>query len=411
MDYPRNLEQVIADKLLQPEAIFIFGPRQSGKTTLMKQLMQRVGLENALYIDLEYPALQHTFSQGIEEVIKYISYNRIKPQGRLYVFLDEVQYLSDFSRIVKLMVDHHSEDFKLIMSGSSSALIKYHFKDSLVGRKLVYELLPLCFEEFLLFKSEDKLAKAIIEAPESIPDNRRQDLERYLEEFIVFGSYPKVVKVNTFREKWDILKDIVSSYILKDIKDLFKIEKTHQLNHMIRFLSLNIGKELNIHNLSNEVSLHRETARSYLDILEECYIIRRLKPFHQNLGTELRRMNKLYFVDSGVRNILIDNLNDLDSRSDRGELLENMVYGHLLHRLEPGQKIRFWQTRNKQEIDFVIDSPKQLIAIETKYSGGKATSFSVFRNAYPNARCYVACLKNATNKDEIPVWQSASLLS
>ncbi|MBM4403166.1 MAG: DUF4143 domain-containing protein [Candidatus Cloacimonetes bacterium] len=306
------------------------------------------------------------------------------------------------------MVDHHANDYKLIMTGNSSAVIKYHFRDSLVGRKAVYELYPLNFAEFLIFKGEDRLAHAISESPQSIPDSYRSALDRYFEEFIIFGAYPKVVKARTKAEKWDILMDIAGSCILKDNRDLFRIEKPQKLNHLVQYLCINIGKELNINNLSNEVGLHNQTTRSYLDILEECYVIKRLKPYHRNLSTELRKMTKLYFVDTGIRNIMINDLNSLDRRSDRGELLENAIHNMLFHYRKQGQKLRYWQTRNRQEIDFIIEGTGSLTSIETKYSQARTSSFTAFQTAYPHAQCHVVSFKNG---DGIPAWQVIGVIS
>lgn len=409
MNYQRNLESSIVQKLNQPEAIFIFGPRQSGKTTLMRQLIQRVGEDSSLYFDLEYPDALGLFSQSFDEIIKHLRFVRKSGEGRVFVFIDEVQYLGDISKFVKLMVDHHSAEFKLIMTGSSSALIKHQFRDSLVGRKLIYELYPLSFDEFLLFKGEDKLAAAVKAKPKNIPGSLRRLLEKYLEEFIIFGSYPKVVKAQTIDEKWDILKDIAGSCILKDIRDLFRIEKPQQLNHLVKALCVNIGKELNINSLSNEVGLHRETTKSYLDILEECYVIRRLKPFYSNMSTELRKMNKQYFVDTGIRNVMINNLNYLSGRADKGELLENAVHGIIHRNLPSGYKLRYWQTRNRQEIDFVILGPETMIAIETKYSQARTSSFLAFSKAYPGARCKVVSFQSA--ESGMPVWELPALMT
>jgi len=411
MDYPRNLCKEIEPKLDLPEALFILGPRQSGKTTLLKQLMRKVGEERSIYIDLEFPELLRIFSMGVTEILKYLNYHRPNQNSRVFVFLDEVQYLSDFSHIVKLMVDHYSDQFKLVMSGSSSALIKYQFKESLVGRKLVYELFPLSFDEYLRFKAEDKLSDMLIYEPDSIPLDKISALENYLQDYIIYGGYPKVVKQVSRDDKRQILLDIVNSYILKDIKDLFKIEKTQQLNHLVRYLAANIGKHVNHQSLATEIMLHRETIQAYLEILEECYIIRRLKPYYQNLSTELKQMNKLYFVDSGIRNVLIDNLNELELRSDKGELFENFMYSHLFHNVKADQKIRYWQTRNHQEIDFIITSSAMLLALETKYSGDKSVSFAAFQRAYPDSVCRVLCFRNPNPaRQELYGWQALGLL-
>jgi len=404
--YERSLFRPILEKLSGQEAIFIFGARQCGKTTLLKQLMKEVGEENSLYIDIEYPEMLSLFNQGFDEVLRYLRYNRKKSDSLCYVFIDEIQYVTDFSQTVKLFVDHHSAEFKLIMTGSSSALIKYHFRESLVGRKVTYDLYPLSFKEFLRFKELDKLARTIEEAPEAIPVDQYIVLERMSEEYMIFGGYPKVVLSERTEDKQEILADIASSYILKDIKDLFKIEKIENLNHLVRNLAVNIGKEINISSLATEVGLHRETTDNYLRILEECYIIRRLKPFHGNLNKELKKIPKVYFVDHGIRNLLINNFNRLSSRVDKGELFENLVFLNLFHKKDRRTEIKYWKTRNNQEIDFIVKDAALFNAYEAKFSGKKSNSFRAFSNSYPEALHFTVCFSNVNKeKGQIYGWE------
>ncbi len=393
--YKRNLFAKVVTNISSAEAIFVFGARQCGKTTLLKQLMQYVGIENSIYIDIEFPQMLSLFNGGIEEILKYLRYSRKKQNERCYVFIDEIQYVDDFSKTVKLMVDHYSEEFKLVMTGSSSALIKYHFRESLVGRKFVYELYPLSFDEFLRFKEMDKLAEFIVENSEAIPRDKYVTLQSMSEEFMIFGSYPKVALSDSREKKREILTDIIASYILKDLKDLFHIEKTDNLNRLVRILAVNIGNEINVSSLANETGLHRETVQNYLDILAECYVIKRLKPYYKNISTELRKTPKVYFVDSGIRNMLVNNLNELNLRTDRGELFENFVFLNLFHTKPALSEVKFWKTRNKQEIDFVVENAAKLTTYEAKISGSKTGSFRAFAAAYPESENYTVCFSNA----------------
>lgn len=404
--YPRNMFNKVASSLPDKEAIFIFGARQCGKTTLIKQLMQKAGEENSLYIDIEYPQMLDIFNQGIDEVLKYLRFNRKDNSDRTFVFIDEIQYVNDLSKTIKLLVDHHSDEFKLIMTGSSSALIKHNFSESLVGRKIVYELYPLNFDEFLRFKEQAPLADAINEDFTAIPHDRYPFLERLSEEYMVFGGYPKVVLSEGTDLKQRNLLDIASSYILKDIKDLFRIEKTEHLNHLIKYLAVNIGKETSVNSLAAEIGLNRDTLKSYLSILEECYIIKRLKPFYQNLSTELKKTPKVYFTDLGIRNILVSDLKPLNNRSERGELFENFVFLNLFASIDPLTEIRYWKTRNKQEIDFIVSNSDGIRAFESKFSGTKKASFSSFQNAYPRAICNTVSFCNSNRSaGDLYAWQ------
>ncbi len=406
--YPRNLFEQVWASLNSKEAVFIFGARQCGKTTLLKQLIEKVGEQNSLYIDIEYPLMLETFNQGIDEVLKYLRFNRKQNKSRTYIFIDEIQYVTDFSKTIKLLVDHHSDEFKLIMTGSSSALIKYHFSESLVGRKIIFELFPLSFDEFLRFKDHSTLADAIKHDHASIPLDQYKVLEDLGEEYMTFGGYPKVSLTENISEKQRILNDLASSYILKDIKNLFRIEKIEQLNHLIRYLSVNITKEININALANEVGLNRETLKSYLNVLEECYIISKIRPFHKNLTTELKKTPKLFFIDLGIRNVLIGDFKKLDYRMDRGEIFENFVYLNLFLKKDDMTAIHYWKTKNKQEIDFIVCKNDKINAFEAKYSTTQKVSFQAFKNAYPHSECHKVCFRSPKlDKGELYGWQLA----
>ncbi len=405
--YARELLGKILPAMQTAEAIFIFGARQCGKTTLLKQLMSESDYQNSIYVDIEYPLMLDTFSRGIDEVLKYLRLQRKYPGDRCYVFIDEVQYIKDMSQTIKLLVDHHSDEFKLVMTGSSSALIKYQFKESLVGRKIVFELYPLSFQEFLNFKQREDLAQLSVLKGDDIPVAYIKQLQDMASEYMVYGAYPKVVLADGKQEKSMILADLLSSYILKDIKELFRIEKTEALNHLCMILAQSSGKECSLAGLSNEVGLHARTLSDYLRILEECYVIRRLQPYHKNLATELRKSPKFYFVDPGIRNALVANFQDLDRRGDKGELVEHFVLTSLMHQIDPYYgKINYWKTRNKQEINFIVNNNNQLIAFECKVSGERYVSFVAFHNAYPEAKCQVACLKEPNlDRGDRYIWQ------
>lgn len=405
--FKRELLSKLVPAMQKAEAIFIFGARQCGKTTLLRQLMAEPSYQNSIYVDIEYPLMLETFSRGIEEVLRFLRLQRKDKHSRCYVFIDEVQYIKDMSQTIKLLVDHHSEEFKLVMTGSSSALIKYQFKESLVGRKIVFELYPLSFKEFLSFKQRDDLGSVISLEADSIPLAYIMQLQDLVSEYSVYGAYPKVVLSTNAEEKRMILADLLSSYILKDIKDLFRIEKPEALNHLCRLLAINIGKESSLAGLSNEVGLHARTLNDYLRILEECYVIRRLQPYYRNLATELRKSPKFYFFDPGIRNALVANFQDLEQRGDRGELLEQFVLINLMSQIDPYfGKVNYWKTRNKQEIDFIVSNKNQIYALECKVSGERFVPFTAFQNAYPEAVCRVACLKEPNHiRGDRYVWQ------
>jgi len=407
MNYIRRaLEDTILKSLNNPKAVFLLGPRQVGKTTLIKRLMERVGIDNSLYYDIEMRQNLEVFSGDLEEILAKLRSERKTNSARTYVFIDEIQYITDFSKTIKLLVDHHAEEFKLILTGSSSTLIKRQFQESLVGRKQEYILYPLSFAEFCRFRGEDGIAGILDNGYQHIhyfPLHHRKDkMEQLLAEYIVFGGYPDVVLNNNRQEKAEILNDLVSSYILKDIRHIFRIERIDQLNKLVHNLAINTGKEINLNRISGEIGLYRDTVQNYLLALEASYLISLVRPFFTNLNREQRKMPKAYFLDTGIRNMLIGNLQNIPDRPDRGELWENQVFINLVHKKTVLSEIHYWKSKAKQEIDFVVKENGHITAYEAKFGNDNRNHFTSFRNSYPLAQCYFVRYAYDYRESELP---------
>ena len=403
----RELEKKIIPLLEGKRGLFILGARQVGKTTLLKRLMNLVGREKSLYYDLEIPSNLAIFSRPIEAMVARLRLDRGQNTERTFVFLDEVQYAGDLSKTLKIMVDHYSEEFKFVMTGSSALQIKHNFSESLVGRKEIMVLHPLSFAEFCLFKGEDKIAPYLnLPLSENNPLLTLTDrLEALLGEYIIYGGFPEVVNQSGKKRKIELLNDIVSSYVLKDIKHILRLEKIQELNKMIALLARSIGKEINISELSRNVGLHRETVDKYLITLEESFIISILRPFTSNLEKELRKMPKIYLTDTGIRNMLSNNFSELDTRADRGELVENLLYLNLFRNKELTASLGYWKTKGGKEVDFVTEDGGIIHAYEVKYSQAKASDFGSFRKSYPQAECSTVRFNYRYKHGELPLWQ------
>lgn len=404
----RTLEDDILPVIDSPKAIFILGARQVGKTSLLKRLIDFVGKDNSLLFDLEHPQLLHSFTQGIEEIVSLFELNRPKQYGKLYVLIDEIQYLDDFSHTIKYLVDHYADKYKLIMSGSSSLLIKKKFSESLVGRKLVFELFPLSLTEFCLFKGETRIAELISQPyDQTKPDPLRvacAKMQELISEYIIYGGYPEVALTDSIPAKKRILADVVSSYIIKDIKHLFRIEKMEQFNHLVLFLSYNIGKELNLSSVAKETALHRETVKAHLNALSSAYVINVLRPFFSNKPKELKKMPKVYFIDTGIRNSLINDFSDLHSRYDKGELFENYVLNQIRSRCKDLSEIKFWKTNDGKEIDFIVIAENEILAFEAKFGKAFNNHFAAFKNSYPKAVCNTIRFSKEKQDDDLPAF-------
>jgi uncharacterized protein len=386
----RNIEAKLLSYISNERALFILGARQVGKTTLMLRMREIVGESNSLFFDLENPEHLSMLSRDVNEVLRFVQLHRPHQTGRIYVFIDEIQYLDDFSHTIKYLVDHHSEQFKLIMSGSSSLQIKKSFTESLVGRKDVVDIYPLSFAEFCRFRGEDQLSDAIVDlTPElytTLPVAHGK-LQRLITEYCTYGAYPRVVLSERMSDKIELLRDITNSYILKDVKHLFRIEKLDQFNLLLRYLAINLGKELNIRAISNTVGLYWETVQKHVLALSEAYIIEIVRPFFKNLTTEIRKMPKVYFLDMGTRNSIMNDFNTLDMRPDRGEVFENFVYLQLFYGMSILSEIKFWKTRSGQEIDFIVTDNSNIKAYEVKYGESTKNNFQAFSAVYPDAKC------------------------
>lgn len=390
----REIEKDVIESLIQPEAVFILGARQVGKTSLMKKIMSELNTENVLYLDLENPQNLLIIDKGLNEFLEFLEFQNFKKNEKAFIFIDEIQYAKDFSGMLKYLVDHHSNQYKFILSGSSSLQIKQQFKESLVGRKIVFELFPLTFAEFCLFKNEENYFNHLVDIDtfslRSDPVRfERTKIQLLLKEFLIFGGFPKAVLKNNPQDKISVLNDIVQSYILKDIRHIFKLEKVEQFNHLVKLLASISGKELNISNLSNETKLHKQTLEHYMEALESGYIIKLIKPFHRNINTELKKTPKCFFIDNGLRNMLINNFNEIDFRPDRGELLESFVFSQLLKKSNSVTKINFWRTKSKQEVDFILQENDKLKAIEVKWSSGSRKHLNKFKKVYPTSEDFV----------------------
>lgn len=405
----RELERPIKDRLGSGKALFILGARQVGKTTLLKHLMEEVGSDYSLYYDIELPENLETFSGSVENILARLRFDRLKQTGKTYVFLDEIQYLKDFSKMIKIFVDHHAGEFQFVMTGSSSLLIKHQFGESLVGRKEIVILYPLSFAEFCLFRGEPKIADKIRENS-IVPDNPlwqiASKMEGLIAEYTVFGGFPEVVAQPNGKLKAELLNEIVSSYIIKDIKHILQIEKIGEFNRLIRNLAGSIGKEVNVSALGRNVGLHQETIKKYIMTLEESFIISTIRPYYAQLDKELRKLPKVYMIDTGIRNMLLNDFGDLQVRMDRGELIENVFYMNLLRGKSVTTEVKYWRTKQGGEIDFVVKEDGALAAYEVKFGDDKSNHFRSFLNAYPEARCRMVRYKYRYKDGELPLWSS-----
>jgi len=412
MLYDRRIRQDILRYMDDREALVILGSRQVGKTSLLKLLMG--DLESrapVFYYDLEDPRLLEVFDAGVEDFLQFLRAEGADLGRRNIVLLDEIQYLRDPSRFIKLMVDHHSDRVKLIVTGSSALSIQMKFRDSLVGRKVEFYLYPLDFREMLVFKGEDKLSALIPQdAFDAASDDGRfyhEDYRRYLLEFLVFGGYPRVVLESDAERKSKFLGEIVSTYVYRDVRSLFLLEDISKFNRLLKVLAAQTGNLLNVSDIGKAVGIARQTTSRYLSILEDTFILSLLRPYFTNRRKEVTKSPKIYFLDNGVRNYILGDLVQSETRGDIGTLLENMVYTGLVKHRRELDRLYFWRTQNKAEVDFVLDRDHSLLPVEVKWRGKHSRALGLFVERYRTERGYVVHNGDFARKGRIsflPAW-------
>ncbi len=361
------------------EMIVIHGARQVGKTTVMKMLIEQVnrkaiGRNNIIYLDLENQKYLDLCNHGVSEFIEYINYRTNNSEMR-YIFIDEIQYLNNPSAFLKQIYDHHSINCKLFVSGSSSFEIRRKFKDSMAGRFFEFELFGLDFEEFLGFKDIKYNIGSKISS-----DTTNAELRKIFQEYIVFGGYPRVVLLENEEHKEKYLQSILGTYLRKDIREIGNVRDIERFNKILKILAAHNGL-LNINEISSTLGIARSTVKDSIALLENTYIVKIVRPFFNNLRSELSKMPKIYFEDNGLRNILrfgefvkvIDEL-----------MFENAVFSVLRMK---SKELRYWRTKSGQEIDFIMEKDRNIYGYEAKstFSGKIPAQFRSFLKKYPEA--------------------------
>jgi predicted AAA+ superfamily ATPase len=377
----RTVVDEITRFLFTDDIVVIHGARQVGKTSILMVLQDELKImgEQTTYIDLEDSRYVGILNKGVDEFLTYLREEGFdldvftKNNKKLFVMIDEIQYLENPSSFLKLLADHHRY-LKIIVSGSSSFEMKSKFKDSLVGRTVNFEIYPLSFQEFLLFKGIP-----FVSAPH-YTEKKLSELQSLYVEFALYGGYPKIVLTPEISIKEKYLQQIIDTYIRKDIRDLAEIKDVTKFNHLVEILASQSGNLLNVTELSNTCKLAHQTVERYLFLLEQTYVIRLVRPFSRNLRSEISKTPKIFFYDTGLMQMLW--LKQLQ-RELLGSVFETSIFAELVKRF--GCKhIYYWRTLDKKEIDFVVQFPDHVVPIETKINFPRAVPGAIhnFIEAY-----------------------------
>lgn len=363
----RDIEAGVKKYIRKPEIIAVVGPRQSGKTTLLKQLFK--SLKKAVYVDFEDRDILNLFNNDIK------SFYSLKAKGADYLFIDEFQYASDGGHKLKYLFDTYKT--KIIISGSSVLDLTHQAVKYLVGRIFIFHLYPFTFAEFLRYKNPTLYGNVYLESKEKtdqflygekkippvVNEQVIKEIHKYYAEYTVFGGYPRVVLAGDKEERILVLKNIYNTYLLREIRDILQLSTENELQKLVKALSFQIGSMAIYNELGRISCLDYKNLMRHLNILEKTFLIKMATPYCKNKRTEIAKSPKIYFWDNGFRNMIIGSFQRLSERVDRGLLNENFVAGQLL---KQGFDIKYWRTKSGAEIDFVIEDREANIAVEVK---------------------------------------------
>jgi len=390
MSIIRDLTIKIKRYLVKDQILLIVGPRQSGKTTVLHQIESFLKKKNEIcyFLNLEDPDYLSLLNESPKNLFKIFP---IDFKKRTFLFIDEIQYLNNPSNFLKYFFDEYKDKIKIIASGSSAFYLDKKFKDSLVGRKIIFNLFPLSFREFLRFKNQNKLSEVDFQ---NLTLSEKEKIILFYQEYLIYGGYPRVV-LASLEEKKEILRDIAYSYIKKDIYES-NIRQDEIFYKLFKILADQIGNLINSSELANTLNVSRSSIDNYLYIMQKSFHIVLVRPFYKNIRKELTKMPKIYFMDLGLRNFFKNDFRVYRNREDKGQLLENVVLRQLLEKY-PEEQINFWRTTQQKEIDFVVN--KQ-IALEVKFQikSTKIKRYKIFLENYPEIKLSFVCFDCPKNK-------------
>lgn len=364
--YARLLSSQLEKKWFSGKVIIVTGARQVGKTTLINAFIEEKGLsDKRLFFNCDNPSDRSFLSQkDIENLIGLIGDAKI-------IFIDEGQKVSSIGQTLKLLVDYYGKEKQIIVSGSSSINLLSQTQEALTGRKWVFHLYPLSLEEVY-------------------PDKNMLLLSKELEEKMIFGMYPEVITLKDRDDKIDLLEELCSSYLYKDIFEFQQIKNPDILYQLLKALALQIGSEVSNQELAQLLGIDKNTVERYIDLLEKNFVIFRLRPFFKNKRKEISKKKKIFFYDTGIRNTIISDYRPLDSRTDKGSLWENFIIAERMkfrhyHRIRC--QAHFWRTLQRQEVDLIEECEGGIHAYEIKWNPKKAVKIPVgWKKAYPAAK-------------------------
>jgi predicted AAA+ superfamily ATPase len=361
MYIPQKQLENLREAVRPGKVVVIYGARRVGKTTLIKKFLESA-VEEALFVNGDDIVVrQYLESQSTEKLRDFVGNHSL-------LLIDEAQYVRQIGLNLKIIVDQ-IPTIRVIATGSSSFDLAKDIGEPLTGRKTVLKLLPLAQMEI-----------SQIEKPHETKAN--------LESRLIYGSYPEVVLLRSNRDREEYLRELLSSYLFKDILQLEGIRYADKLQRLLQLLAFQIGKEVSLAELGRQLGMSKNTVERYLDLLEKVFVTYKRRGFSRNLRKEITKTHRYYFCDNGIRNALINNFNPLPLRDDLGGLWENYIITERVKKHEYQRQLinaYFWRTYDKKEIDLVEDYRGRLSGFEVKWKLHRGKPPKDWITAYPSA--------------------------
>ena len=340
MKIKRHVYNQLVNDLYRQEISIILGPRQVGKTFLLKELESDArarGLRTRYY-NLELPYDLRAFNKDDDELLRMLTTDLD------VVFIDEFHYLPNASKIFKSVYDAGAKT-KIVATGSSAIEMHKHLKESLAGRRLAVRLMPLSFAEYT---------------------QKGKERRSLFNDYLIFGGLPGLINHKSPEEKIRLLNEILETYIQKDVKSLLREENIRAFNNLLYLLAERQGSLISLSGLAGDIGLTARTLERHISIMEQTYILYSVFSYSRNIGNELKKSRKLYFYDLGIRNALLRDFSMPTARNDIGVIHESFAALQLISRLKPNMELKFWRNKAGQEIDFVLLKNRKPLLIEVK---------------------------------------------
>lgn len=362
MHIPRLLTDAVVDKLrTSNKGVVIYGARQVGKTTLANELINRIGLKTITINGDQTRFIDLISSRNLAALQSLVT-------GYEMLFVDEAQRIPEIGINLKILLDN-IPDLKILVTGSSSLDLASKISEPLTGRVWNYQLYPISFLELSGFLNPAEL------------DDSHQDR-------LIYGSYPEIFSMTGELQKREYLQNLSDAYLYRDLIEFGEVRNSSKIRDLLKLLAFQIGSEVSLTELGSQLGMGKDTIARYMDLLEKSFIIFRLKGFSRNLRKEVTKMDKVFFYDLGIRNVLIDNLKSLDNRDDVGKLWENFLIVERMKYMKYSGKLftpYFWRTYTGAEIDYIEEQEGFLSGYEFKYRGKGTKAPLTFLTTYPNS--------------------------